>query len=137
VLRQIAPEGPLLCNDDLACLLVVGRADYWWLGSRPEVQIYGAWDGSRWRGVYTGAAIVGGSERAAALTGTPEPCPAWAVDLDTVKYGFDDLPLWLSSQRSWAVESVHAEDGLRLLKITQPATARGRYGKEGTQCRTS
>ena len=77
--------GPVVCTDDLACLLVGQTPDYWWLGSEGEAAQYGFRLGGDWHSTYTGARILVGSQGNGSI-----PCEkwrdAWIIALDTPKY---------------------------------------------------
>ena len=85
LLGRRALEGPLVCNDDLACLLLGRTPSYWWLGTQAEAAEYGFRDGSGWRSVYTGVPIVVGGQAAQALV-SEDPRDPSVIVLDTGKY---------------------------------------------------
>jgi hypothetical protein len=80
-----ATDGPIVCTDDLGCLLVGRRPDYWWLGSKLEAERYGVRGGGGWRSSYTGARILIAEEGTRALA-SRELRGGWLITLHTVKY---------------------------------------------------
>jgi hypothetical protein len=90
-----ATDGPLICSDDLGCLLLGRRPDYWWLGSQSEAERYGIRDARGYLSTYTGARILVGDEGSEALASHLLQ-GGWLIALRTVKYpgpaGYADGP---------------------------------------------
>jgi hypothetical protein len=134
VLHKIPLRGLVICNDDLVCLLLGRRADYWWLGSNTEIEAYGIREEGIWRSVYTGIPMLTDKEVVSTLALKRDDA-IWIVVVDTAKYGRVDPLRLVPSKGSWSLVKICEVEGMRLLSLRNPTHGVGDvFVREEIQC---
>jgi hypothetical protein len=135
LLGQRATEGPIVCNDDLGCLLIGRHPTHWWLSSTIEAERYGVRDAAGWRSNYTSARILVGDEAERALV-SKELRGGWLIALDTVKY--PGPARITASDVGPGLETVCAAEGMLVLRVHGDADRpEVRSAKETPPCSSS
>jgi hypothetical protein len=118
LLRGRIEGGPIVCTDDLACLLVGQAPTYWWLASETEAATYGFRDAGGWRSTYTGARILVSNPVTGAMA-CDEMRGAWVIALDTLKYR--PAPI-ITAASGWVAPAAPREAaGMTLLRAVDNA----------------
>jgi hypothetical protein len=122
LVRGRAEDGPIICNDDLGCLLIGRQATHWWLSSETEAATYGFRAAAGWRSWYTGIPILVGEEVRWALN-SEGMRGAWIIVLDTAKHPASPVITTSAGSPELVVEC--EEEGMLVLRAPTHGTQVG------------
>jgi hypothetical protein len=90
---SVAADDIVITNDELACLLLVGRVDYWWAPDATSAERYSMRSGGGRRGNYGGGAVLVGSGAVREVLEGADNRAVAVVLFDSGKFGFDPAGL--------------------------------------------